>query len=1424
MKYQEALAQLKKENIKTWFDLDLFLDRLKDRGPRSPFRFTSWSKFAKYLSQGIGFITFNLGVDGVSIEKIKYAQSLTSLLSEKGKVPPIYWIAGNFSPQSVYFSSPQLKKLCLSNIDGFDKWGWAYFALFHTKLERGSEEYNALPPYIWEEALSIFEKIGQYVEHHQIKLLLVTNINSNPGNFALALAMVLLSEMLNLPVINSNHDFYWEQGKRKEERKPNESPGPRDHFFLNANVGEVFSLQQTLYPWDSRLWVQVNINTRQCDDLKRKLGINPQNVLHLTTAVDTNAYRPLTEEEKRDVYRRLAHILSPQGEVYTQKYNYSQLLSSTPVVLGWRPGEKFDFTQILYYFLQPTRIITRKRIEKDIELIEALFKNSSFSRYFNQFPEKEMVLHITGPIAAGHKGYLRKIQKRLGELYQTLPLSVKKRFKVIFTFGTRIESFPTEDKEAVLVSELYGISSLIFLPSTTEGRGLPIIESASARVPIVCSRYQPEEVYREVVGENLPSARRIEVLEYPEGKLPARFVQKVALILTDENERAKFTDHNRSALENRYTYHSLKENFRRILEHLRTQTSFRPREKILAKKALEQIYQKTSRKKKRRELQEITATANKTYLPGYGILGFLFYLKSLIDPSYFREEERELRSRIYAWAEKITQGQEFLLSQQSFFFNCLERLFWITEGEEKIRIDFSFNYRHRTKTHYLYRDLTEQELKGAVVLLAREILGKNFSRLEQEDFISPFYRRLTKICDELANTATTWEERINLLLNFSTFCPDDFLSVREFLSRSPQQVKAKLTRKVKSKINDLHWWERQIKIRSTSGTILHLCGKIGTVIGELKFLIEPLLKEWQKEKREVELILAAKRDFFGDELTVKHLKDILSLEEFSYLHRLKKEGKLKIIATGSLSAGTNLYQASPTLIREIKAMKKKEGFIMASGEDNYFTLDLLDVNSFRWGKIDTILAEKMIGQKKGSSFFQFIPAGMRSILSYPTPLQNAVQFSQLLSSADYQKLLFKYGKEEKKLLFEIKKIFQQTGMTLRQIFKAMLKKSVGDNLLQLSYLSGVYKDGHPWSGVYARISLKKRPMRFVLTLPEVGKKESVLEMAKKYTREHGNKIEAGWNGGYILNAELVGKLGLPDSYIGTPLGLIVVEGEIKSLPLYNRPVFLMDDQGKIKIKKVTLNSSGCLYIKERESLSLTWEQDRINFPSAEGGEVHLYNLLYPSSTIPLEGRVGLRIAGRKIIEIIKGKKETKVVPIGVFLTVPEEIFQKEFAKIYQVGKEVGFSLGKGEEWEKVQLAVEAGPLLVEKGKVAIDLEGEGWKTENSIMTQAAHSDYPDLRRPMLGVGIDGENNLLAIAINGRIRESVGSTYEELARILIKQGCREAMSFDPGGSATLLVQGKVRNIPPYNSKYEQDPYSLPPEPRFVGNAILGFWEK
>ena len=141
--------------------------------------------------------------------------------------------------------------------------------------------------------------------------------------------------------------------------------------------------------------------------------------------------------------------------------------------------------------------------------------------------------------------------------------------------------------------------------------------------------------------------------------------------------------------------------------------------------------------------------------------------------------------------------------------------------------------------------------------------------------------------------------------------------------------------------------------------------------------------------------------------------------------------------------------------------------------------------------------------------------------------------------------------------------------------------------------------------------------------------------------------------------------------------------------------------------------------------------------------------------------------------------------------------------------------------ENIEHAVEAGPLLLSKRKIDINMKLEGWKTGNSIATQAARLDYTDMRGPKIAVGTDRLGNLAVLTINGRIRESVGATHQDMAEIMQKFDITDAMGFDPGGSSTLVIAGQTMNISPYNHKYEENIYSLPPEPRAVSNAVIGY---
>ena len=140
--------------------------------------------------------------------------------------------------------------------------------------------------------------------------LYLVNVCSNPGNVSLALATIIISESLGVPVINNNHDFYWESGHRDVEIKSKGlKKGPRDFFFHNAHVGEFFSVIEMCYPWESKSWMTVNINKIQHDHVIKKNGHNPANVALIGTAVDISKER-MSKRDMIKAFMQVAAIFS----------------------------------------------------------------------------------------------------------------------------------------------------------------------------------------------------------------------------------------------------------------------------------------------------------------------------------------------------------------------------------------------------------------------------------------------------------------------------------------------------------------------------------------------------------------------------------------------------------------------------------------------------------------------------------------------------------------------------------------------------------------------------------------------------------------------------------------------------------------------------------------------------------------------------------------------------------------------------------------------------------------------------------------------------------------------------------------------------------------------------------------------------------
>lgn len=98
-------------------------------------------------------------------------------------------------------------------------------------------------------------------------------------------------------------------------------------------------------------------------------------------------------------------------------------------------------------------------------------------------------------------------------------------------------------------------------------------------------------------------------------------------------------------------------------------------------------------------------------------------------------------------------------------------------------------------------------------------------------------------------------------------------------------------------------------------------------------------------------------------------------------------------------------------------------------------------------------------------------------------------------------------------------------------------------------------------------------------------------------------------------------------------------------------------------------------------------------------------------------------------------------------------------------------------------AVAAGPALVVGGEISITSDPEVF-FDTAVL--GVH--------PRTAAGIDASGDLVLLVVDGRQRDSRGVDLQELATLMRDLGCTEAINLDGGGSSTLVVDGKLVNLP------------------------------
>ncbi len=563
-------------NPTDWDDIVCLLKQIKSISKGS---LTGQGKDSLELfAEGAAFITFSYGIDGVSMEMAKYAQTLSELLTPWGN-PSIHFIGENFQPQVSTILSAEWHKFEMAGINGWSKWdeGKWFRALFRKEMGSVSKESNLLVKEIYRQAVSIAKRLGKYFLDNRISFVVPVNVASNPGNLALTLGLVLVTEILGLYVLNSNHDFYWEAGKPLADREYGEEPGVRDHFFRNIKNKTFFSLFKLLYPWNGDRWLQININARQSRRLVDRFSFPKEKVFEISTYIADAFFSEYGKSDVFDIRLRMGHILSG-GEPILHPVQIADHLSlvddwmknQRPIILGARSGLSVDpRSDDLIVLLQPTRIVSRKRIERNLELISALFQHLPFRAEFEHNSRRQLVLHITGPAPREHQEDLEKVLFAYEKTIRAVPDFLADRIFIAFSVGRESHaSFSKNQFKPLAIEDLYRMADVVVFPSETEGRGLPIIEASASGIPIICSHYSPREVFSDVIGEKLPDEMRIKYTLFPEGKFQRKFLSDVTNLLFNPGSKLNPIVHNKEAVRARFSQAAFNRKFKRLLKQL----------------------------------------------------------------------------------------------------------------------------------------------------------------------------------------------------------------------------------------------------------------------------------------------------------------------------------------------------------------------------------------------------------------------------------------------------------------------------------------------------------------------------------------------------------------------------------------------------------------------------------------------------------------------------------------------------------------------------------------------------------------------------------------------------------------------------------------------------------------------------------------
>ncbi|MFM9872206.1 MAG: phosphodiester glycosidase family protein [Fimbriimonadaceae bacterium] len=252
---------------------------------------------------------------------------------------------------------------------------------------------------------------------------------------------------------------------------------------------------------------------------------------------------------------------------------------------------------------------------------------------------------------------------------------------------------------------------------------------------------------------------------------------------------------------------------------------------------------------------------------------------------------------------------------------------------------------------------------------------------------------------------------------------------------------------------------------------------------------------------------------------------------------------------------------------------------------------------------------------------------------------------------------------------------------------------------------------------------------------------------------------------------------------GDPIGMMIQSGELVSLPFLKRSAFLWGaSYSTVGPIETTITFKAGDLLRTVDGLN----------EEAKDNAITLFTPIAAAARSTVEGNFALLSVTDKLtpngtlkarVELITPDLKTAPVEQGKLILVGTGNQKLSIAGL-PVGQEIEISTrSTGADFSKVVHAIGGGPRLIHGGKLGIDLVVEGMS-----------ESFSTTMHPRTAVGSTKEGDIWLVVIDGRQSMSRGASLDELAKVMMRLGCTEAINLDGGGSSTLALGTLVLNRP------------------------------